>query len=393
MRRRVRHPFVFVSGACALVLCVVPFCLAGADVQSAAGADSVRIGLEAPLTGDQKSIGIGMLDGARLAAKLLNARGGILGKTVEIVPIDDAADPATGVNAAKSAITNGLDAVVGPYNSGVGAQTLPLYIAAGLVPIRLTSADSTNGMGFTLQPMTYQIAPVAAQALTTWLKAQSVAIVYDSTALYTQTVSAALKTQLDTAGVKITAFQPIQPAQTSYIDVIKSVAAANPDVIYVAAYYPEAGLIAKEMLQLGVAPKCVADYGAYALGYIKTAGPKAAQNCPVVGVPAPNEFSGATKHVAAYRNAFKRQPGSWSPYTYDSVNFLAQGVHQAGSFDPAKLTTALNNITNFTGWTGTVKIDPATGNREPATVVVLATTRQGTFAIDSAWAKAVHARI
>jgi ABC-type branched-subunit amino acid transport system substrate-binding protein len=150
--------------------------------------DPVRIGLEAPLTGDQKRIGIGMLDGAKLAASEMNARGGLLGRKVEIVPIDDAADPATGEKAANAAIAEGLDGVVGPYNSGVGAKTLPLYLAAGVVPIRLTSADATAGLGFTLQPMTSQIAPVAAEALTTWAQAKSVAIIYDQTALYTQSV-------------------------------------------------------------------------------------------------------------------------------------------------------------------------------------------------------------
>ena len=43
-------------------------------------------------------------------------------------PIDDAADPETGVEAAEAAIDEGLDGVVGPYNSGVGVETLPLYI-------------------------------------------------------------------------------------------------------------------------------------------------------------------------------------------------------------------------------------------------------------------------
>ena len=87
------------------------------------------------------------------------------------MPINDAADPATGKEAAAAAIAEGLDAVVGPYNSGVGAETLPLYLAAGLVPIRLTSADSTAGLGFTLQPMTSQITPAAATALTEYLDA------------------------------------------------------------------------------------------------------------------------------------------------------------------------------------------------------------------------------
>src|SRR6476646_12192345 len=128
-----------------------------------------RVGLEAPLSGEQSNLGQGMLKGAQLAAEELNNGSGILGKQVEVVPIDDAADPETGVEAAESAIEEGLDGVVGPYNSGVGIETLPLYIEAGLVPIRLTSDSSTNGLGYTLQPMEYQIAPVASQALDEWL--------------------------------------------------------------------------------------------------------------------------------------------------------------------------------------------------------------------------------
>ena len=217
----------------------------GVAAAGSGGGGTVRIGLEAPLSGDQSTIGKGMLNGAKLAAKQLNARQGIGGKQVEIVAIDDAADPPTGVTAANAAIAKGLDGVVGPYNSGVGAETLPLYISAGLVPIRLTSADATAGLGFTLQPMTSQIAPVAAQALTDWLKAQSVAIAYDPTALYTQSVSAALKQLLEQAGVTITAFEPIQPGAKSYTDEVQKLAATNPDVIYAATYFPEGGLIAK----------------------------------------------------------------------------------------------------------------------------------------------------
>ena len=122
-------------------------------------------------------------------------------------------------------------------------------LAAGVVPIRLTSADATAGLGFTLQPMTSQIAPVAADALTKWAQAKSVAIIYDQTALYTQSVASQLKTLLEQAGVTITAYQPIDPGAKSYADVVKTVAAGNPDVIYAATYYPEGGLIAKAMYQ------------------------------------------------------------------------------------------------------------------------------------------------
>jgi branched-chain amino acid transport system substrate-binding protein len=341
------------------------------------------------LTGDQKNIGIGMLDGARLAAEQLNARGGLLGKKVQIVPIDDAADPAVGVKAATAAIKRGLDGVVGPYNSGVGAQTLPLYLAAGIVPIRLTSADATAGLGFTLQPMTSQIAPVAAQALTDWLGAKTVAILYDPTALYTESVSSALKALLEQDSVTVTAYQPIEPGKKSYADVVTSVAAAKPDVIYAATYYPEGGLIAKAMYQQKVASRCVADYGSYDSAFVPTAGTAAAKQCPVVGVPAPSDFDSSARHVAAYRKKFGRAPGTWSPYAYDSVNLLAYGVRHTGGFTAAPLTAELGTVAGWSGWTGYVTLEASTGNRQPATVVVTTTNSKGELHVDRAWAKAV----
>ncbi len=378
-----------------LVSVVAVITLAATATPAAVAADSsgstVRIGIEAPLTGDQKSIGIGMLDGAKLAASEMNARGGLLGRKVEIVPIDDAADPATGETAASAAIADGLDGVVGPYNSGVGAETLPLYIAAGVVPIRLTSADATAGLGFTLQPMTSQIAPVAADALTTWARAKSVAIVYDQTALYTQSVSSQLETLLEQSGVTVTAYQGIDPGAKSYADVVTTVAADNPDAIYAATYYPEGGLIAKAMYQQKVSSKCVADYGSYDSAFVTTAGRAAAENCPVVGVPAPNDFVDSAAHVAAYRKQFGRAPGAWSPYAYDSVNFFAYGVRRTHGFDATSLTKELGTVNGWSGWTGYVTIEASTGNRQPATVVVTTTDAKGQLHVDPSWASAVGA--
>jgi branched-chain amino acid transport system substrate-binding protein len=355
------------------------------------GSNSFRVGLEAPLSGDQALLGKGMLKGAQLAAAQLNRRGGILGKQVEVVPIDDAADPATGVKAAKAAIEAGLDGIVGPYNSGVGIETLPLYIDAGLVPIRLTSDDSTNRLGFTLQPMTYQIAPVASQALTDWLGARTVAIAYDPTQNYTVSVSEALRTSLEKAGVTVTAYEKVQPGRSDYTDVVDKLAAGKPDVIYAAVYYPEGGLIAKEMHDGEVKSQCVADYGSYDTGFVQTAGVPAARACPVVGVPAPDDFPGAGTRVGEYRDRFGQDPGTWSPYTYDSLNLLAYGTEKAGGSASKELTAALDDVSNWKGWTGSVTINANTGNRQPATVVIVDTDAKGNLHVDKAWAKAVGA--
>jgi ABC-type branched-subunit amino acid transport system substrate-binding protein len=377
----------------ALVLAALTLAAAGCGSSNSdhAGSGEFRVGLEAPLSGEQSVLGEGMLKGAQLAAAKLNEGDGILGKQVKVVPIDDAADPATGVKAAKAAIAAGLDGIVGPYNSGVGIETLPLYLKAGLTPIRLTSDASTNGLGFTLQPMTYQIAPVASQALTGWLGAKTVAIAYDPTQNYTVSVSRALKGSLEKAGVTVTAYEKVQPGKKDYTAVVDKLAATKPDVIYAAVYFPEGGLIAKEMQQGGVKAQCVADYASYDTGFVETAGVAAARACPVVGVPAPGDFAGAAAKVGAYSAMFGTEPGTWSPYTYDSLNFLADGVEKAGATSPKQLTAALDAVKNWQGWTGSVTIDPKNGNRRPATVVIVDTDGKGQLRVDSAWAKAVGA--
>jgi branched-chain amino acid transport system substrate-binding protein len=356
------------------------------------GSDSFRLGLEAPLSGEQSVLGKGMLKGAELAADRLNEDGGIEGRDVEVVAIDDAADPETGVEAAEEAIDEGLDGVVGPYNSGVGIETLPLYLDDGLVPVRLTSDTSTNGLGYTLQPMTYQIAPVASEALTEWLDAKSVAIAFDPTQNYTVTVSSSLKRLLEKAGVEVTAYEEVEPGKKDYNAVVDKLAAGNPDVVYAAVYYPEGGLIAKEMLEGGVESQCVADYASYDTGFVETAGVPAARACPVVGVPAPDDFKGSKPFVDAYRESFDEEPGTWSPYTYDSVNFLADGIEKAGGNGMKELEASLDGVKGWKGWTGSVTIDPSNGNREPATVVIDKTNTKGELHVDKHWAKAVDAR-
>jgi branched-chain amino acid transport system substrate-binding protein len=352
-----------------------------------------RIGLEGPLTGSQSDIGIGMLEGAQLAAKQINAAGGVLGRQVQIVPIDDAADPTVGVAAAKAAIQAGLDGIVGPYNSGVGLQTLPLYINDKLVPIRLTSSTSTEGYGVTLQPMNDQISPIAVQALTAWQKNTSVAVVYDNSTAYTQGADTSLVAGLQAAGVTVSANIPIIPSATNDPAVIQAAVtqalATHPTGVYADLYYPEGALVADQMLAEGTGTNCLADYASASVGYVTDAGIPAVQNCPVLGVPAPSDFAGSAPFLAAFEAEFHSAPGLWSPYTYDSVNLLVQSAIKAHTFQQIPLARVLYATKNFVGWTGSATILSPSGNRTPSTVTVDTSDASGTLHVDLDWATAV----
>ena len=357
----------------------------GCSSSSSKSSNIIRIGLEAPITGSLSELGQGMLNGAKQAATQVNANGGVNGKKIEIVAIDDKGDVDAGVTAANAAVKAGLDAVVGPYNSGVGLKTLPIYTAAGLVPLRLTSSDATAGMGFTLQPMTSQIAPVATDAIVKELKATSVAVIVDSSTDYTKSAATAMTASLGKAGVTITATESIAPGAKSYADSVTKVLATKPSAVYVITYFPEAGLIAQAMLAANTSAKCLADYGAYDNGYITAAGIPAAQKCPVVGVPSPSDFPNSATLVAEYTKQFKTAPGSWSPYTYDSVLLLADAITRAGGTTTAALKSALAGTKGWKGWTGTVAFEATSGNRIPAPVTVNTVTSAGAFQVDPLW--------
>ncbi|MGH9054925.1 MAG: branched-chain amino acid ABC transporter substrate-binding protein, partial [Acidimicrobiales bacterium] len=355
-----------------------------------------KIGLEGPLTGSQSDIGIGMLEGAQLAAQEINAAGGVLRHHVKIIPINDKANPTVGVAAAKAAIKAGLDGVVGPYNSGVGLETLPLYIKDKLVPIRLTSSTSTEGYGVTLQPMNDQISPIAVQALTTWQKNTSVAIIYDNSTAYTEGADTSLVAGLRATGVTVSANIPIVPSATNATNdatVIKTAVAkalkSNPTGVYADLYYPEGALVADDMMIEAPHTNCLSDYASAAGGYVTDAGIAAVQNCPVLGVPAPADFAGSAPFVSAFETKFDSLPGLWSPYTFDSVNLLVQSAVKAHNFRQVPLARVLYSTKNFMGWTGSATILSPSGDRTPSTVTVDTADATGTLHVDDAWATAV----
>jgi branched-chain amino acid transport system substrate-binding protein len=217
------------------------------------------------------------------------------------------------------------------------------------------------------------------------LKASSVALIVDSTTDYTKSAAQAMTASLGKAGVAITTTESIAPGAKSYTDTVTKVLATNPSAVYVITYFPEAGLIAQAMLAANTTVSCLADYGAYDNGYITAAGIPAAQKCPVVGVPAPDDFPNSATLVEAYTKQFNSAPGSWSPYTYDSVMLLADAIGRAGGTSADALKSALAATKGWKGWTGTVAFDATTGNRIPAPVTVDIVDASGAFHVDPTW--------
>jgi branched-chain amino acid transport system substrate-binding protein len=241
--------------------------------------------------------------------------------------------------------------------------------------------------------MNDQISPVAVQALTTWQKNTSVAIIYDNSTAYTQGADTSLVAGLETAGVTVSANIPIIPSAINDPAVIQAAVtealSTHPTGVYADLYYPEGALVADQMLEAGAGTNCLADYASASVGYVTNAGIPAVQNCPVLGVPAPSDFAGSAPFLSAFEAKFHSAPGLWSPYTFDSVNLLVQSAVKAHNFQQVPLARVLYSTKNFMGWTGSATILSPTGNRMPSTVTVDTSDASGTLHVDLGWATAV----
>jgi len=338
----------------------------------------IVIALEAPLTGDQSNNGKDQLRGAQLAAKQINAAGGVMGKMIKIVGVDDQADPDKAKAAVTAAKKAGADAVVGPYNSGVGVVNLPIYVKNKIFPMRMTSSLATQGYGATTQPMNSQIAPAEIDYISS-TGVKSVVMLVDPSD-YTTSIAAQTAAGLTANGIAVT--QVVVPeGSASYSDQIAQALASNPGMLYSSTYYPEGSVIAKELLATAPATPCFMGLANVDPSFVTEAGLAAAQHCTFSGVPAAPQLPSAKAYTKAYVKEFKKKPGVWGYFTYDSVYVLAAAIEKAGTTNYKALKKAVLATKNYKGATGSITFKKKTGNRTEVPVEILEVSNKGTFVL------------
>jgi branched-chain amino acid transport system substrate-binding protein len=358
MSRRFRTTFVL-----AAVLLGSLFAIAN----PASAKAPIKIALEAPLTGSQASNGRDMLRGVELAARQANRRGGVMGRRIKIVKADDKGDQAQAKRVARRVIRRNVAAVIGPYNSSVGIINLPIYLKNRVVPLHLTSSDDTRGMGITVQPKNSQIAPVEESYIRSTGAKRVTMLVDDSpNGAFTVGMADRLQARLAAAGVTVNriSIQEIasNPPPFYYVAKVVQALVTLPDLIYVSTYYPEGAELAKALAATPL-PRCLMGLANVDPGFITAAGLGPSQRCVFSGVPAAPQLPSAAKFVKQYRKAFKREPGVWGVFTYDSAKLLFRAIERTGGTGFKRLQRRLKRTKNYQGQTGAITIDPATGYR------------------------------
>jgi len=350
------------------ILAVALASIASLAYATSAAAAPIRIAVEGPLSGSQASNGLDILRGAQLAIREANRRHRVLGRRIRLIKVDDQGSQANAKKAARRAIRKRAVAVIGPYNSSVGIVNLPIYLKNHIAPVHLVSTDDTKGEGITVQPKNSQIAPVE-EAYAKSTKAKRVAMLVDDTPNGAFTVGMAdrLQQRLTADGVTVARISVKETTDSVppgyYALKVAEALATNPDLIYVSTYFPEGAMIAQALAPVPGSTPCLMGLANVDPGFVSGAGLAASQRCVFSGVPAAPQLPSAKSFVRRYRKAFKKEPGVWGVFAYDSAKILFRAMERTGSTRFKRLQRALKHTKRYRGQTGSITIDPATGYR------------------------------
>ena len=346
-----------VISAIVLLVLFMPFTALGAGAQGA----PIKIGVPVPLSGGNAKMGNDISQAATLAVEEWNAKGGVLGRKLEIVAFDDACDAQQSVTAAHKLVDGGVVAVAGGYCSSAAIPASAVYHDAGVAFV----ADASSNPKLTDQGFENvfrvigrddQQGPYAAGFMMGTLKAKKIAIIHDNT-LYAKGLADATKAALDgKPGVQVVFFDAVTPGEKDFSAVLTKVKSLSPDVTYYTGYYPEGGLIAKQFKDLGVPGKFMAGDANNDPTFISEAGP-ASEGVYVTSTPLPQDQSSAKSFIDRYKKRWNQDPGPYSALEYDAVNVVINAIKQSGSTDRAAIIKAITGTKNYQGATGAINFD------------------------------------
>lgn len=325
---------------------------------SALAADTIKIGVSGPYTGGSSPMGASMRDGVRLATAEINAKGGVLGRQIELVERDDEAKPERGVQVSQELINKEhVVATLGYINTGVSLASQRFYQEAKIPVLNNVATGSAVTKQFVLPEFpdnyifrtsaadTIQSALIVKEAVDT-RKFTKVAILADSTN-YGQLGRDDLEKALAAKNMKAVAVEKFNVKDVDMTAQLLKAKEAGAQAILTYAIGPELAQIANGMEKLGWKVPMIGSWTLSMGNFIDNAGKNGE------GARMPQTFiqeANTPKRKAfieAYQKTYKvdRIPSPVSAAQgYDSMYILAAAIKQAGNTDGVKIRQSLENL-------------------------------------------------
>lgn len=312
-------------------------------------ADPIRIGVAGAHSGDLASYGLPTVKAAELVVKEVNAKGGVLGREVVLLPEDDVCKPEVAANIAAKLVSNNVDAVLGHICSGATRTALGIYRDEKLICISPSATNTELTLGgeypnfFRTIPHDDAQAQLQVKFATEALKVKKVAILHDK-GDYGKGQAELAKKYFDKEGVEVALFEGVTPGAVDYSAIVQKVRRQKPDLVVWGGYHPEASKIVSLMRKKRMDTTFMGADGLKDLTFIKVAG-KYAEGAYVTG---PQDVSKRPMTIAAkkaHQEAYGSDPGAFFDAAYSAMLALLNAFEKAGSTDYDAVTKALRSST------------------------------------------------
>ncbi|MCB6184525.1 branched-chain amino acid ABC transporter substrate-binding protein [Leeia sp. TBRC 13508] len=344
-----------------LTVTKLTFALAMAGLTMTAGADTIKIGFSAVMSGAFGHYGKDMENAAKIAIEEANAQKIKIGGSVAnfvLVSEDDQGDPRTGVAVAQRLVDAGVVGIVGHFNSGTSIPASKIYAAAGLPQISPASSNpqlTAQGFKSTFRIINTdaQMGAYAGSYAVKDLKAKRIAVIDDRTA-FGQGMADEFSKAAKAAGGNIVSREFTTDKSTDFMSVLTAIKSAKADLIFFGGLDAQAGPMAKQMKQLGVNAVLMGGGGFTTDNFINLAGKDSAEGTmsweyglPVEKMPKGKQLEDKMK------KKFGTDILAYSPFTYDATWALINAMTKANSADPKVYLPALAKI-DFPGVSGRI---------------------------------------
>jgi branched-chain amino acid transport system substrate-binding protein len=334
---------------------------------------TVKIGVVAPLTGALSELGLGIKNSVDLAIRQANEKGTVPGYELVLAAEDDAADPATGANAAnKLASDPQVAGVVGTLNSSVAQSVAPVLAKANISQVSPANTNPTLTRGPKPDDAPQRVWPTYTRVATTDTFQgpfaadyalgdggfKSAFVIHDKKT-YGQGLAETFTNRFEEKGGTIAGTETVNENDRDFGAVVTKVIGAKPDMVYYGGEYPAAGPLAAQLADRGFEGPLMGGDGIYASDFFKGAGDKGEGTLATsIGEPVAN-LESAKQFVTDYEAAgFNEGFSAYGAQSYDAANILIQGMAKAlpnaDSVEAARpqIVEAVNATSGFQGATG-----------------------------------------
>lgn len=318
----------------------------------------IKIGFHAPLTGPSANDGKAAEVGARIAVDWINAKGGVLGKKLELITYDDQGKADQAIPLANKLI--GQDKVVAAISGGYSLPTrsassvfqkagVPYFAAYAVHP------DVTTGGNFAFRgvPLAQPQGEVAAAFIASEFGKKKVALVSMDND-FGQAIAEGFKKEAPKRGLTTTKDFFFSLSERQFGSIVAGLKAENPDVIAITAYYFVGGPLVTQLRAAGLKQPIVGAQAFDATQFVSIA-KQAADGVFVI-----NALARDNKHpdYEKFKSEFAKRAGfeieSVGVLTYDATMMTADAIRRAGSEDPKKIRDALATTKEFPAIMGKV---------------------------------------